>query len=117
MRRVIIILISFVVLGTLWYIGTLSQQTQVKRGTLTMEGIIVIEHSHVFLVADTNFTSQNAEVLSISEIIGTYQSVFKLNGIGSSLRDIKNGDTVKIWYSEILESFPSKIKVSKIMKQ
>jgi hypothetical protein len=117
MRRIIIILISLIVFYSLWNFGTLSQQTQVKQGTSTMEGIIVIKHSVIFLVADTNFTSQNAEVLSISEIIGSYQSVYQLNGINSSLRHIKNGDTVKIWYSEILESFPAKIKVSKIMKQ
>ncbi|MGD6847969.1 DUF3221 domain-containing protein [Rossellomorea aquimaris] len=115
MKRILTILISLIFFAILWYLGDLSQQSKVKEGAVTMEGIIVINKSNVYLVEDTDFTKDDAEDLSIDEIIGRYKSVSKLNIInGSSIKDIENGDKVKIWYSEIQESVPAKIKVLQI---
>ncbi|BDG47208.1 hypothetical protein PspKH34_17690 [Parageobacillus sp. KH3-4] len=36
-----------------------------------------------------------------------------IKGFGA-LKGIKNGQKVKVWYSEILESYPAKVKVLKI---
>ncbi|WP_436376934.1 DUF3221 domain-containing protein [Cytobacillus sp. BC1816] len=50
----------------------------------------------------------------MNEIIGDYKSVYKLNN--AVLSGIKSGDKVRIWFSEILESFPAQVKVLKIEK-
>ncbi|MED4987999.1 MULTISPECIES: DUF3221 domain-containing protein [Parageobacillus] len=117
MKRTINISVLILVLAGLWFLGDWSQQTQVNEGATTMEGFIVFQNDAVYLVEDTDFNKDDAENLSIQEIISKYKFVAKLNiSNSSSLKDIHNGDKVKIWYLEILESVPAKIKVLKIEK-
>lgn len=94
--------------------GNLSQQAQVNEGTSTLEGIIVMKENIVLFIEDNGFTKADAETRSVNEIIGNYRSVYKLNN--AVLSGLKSGDKVKIWYSEILESFPAQVKVLKIEK-
>ncbi|MGI8384199.1 DUF3221 domain-containing protein [Robertmurraya sp. P23] len=117
MKRIITLLITLIVFVILWYLGDLSQQTKVQEESATMEGIIVISNSDVYLVEDSDFTRHEADNLSINEIIGTYPSVNRLSDVSSSLKNIKNGDKVIIWYTEIQESMPANIKVLKIQKK
>ncbi|RBP96715.1 uncharacterized protein DUF3221 [Cytobacillus firmus] len=113
MKRVIGILFILVLL-LLWFMGNLSQRSQVNEGTATMEGTIVLNGTIILLVEDKGFTKADAQNQSINEIIGDYKSVYKLNN--AVLSGIKSGDKVRIWYSEILESFPAQVKVLKIEK-
>ncbi|WP_258759807.1 YobA family protein [Cytobacillus firmus] len=68
----------------------------------------------ILLIGDKGFTMADAETQSVNEIIGNYKFVYKLNN--AVLSGIKSGDKVKIWYKEILESFPAQINVLKIEK-
>ncbi|MCS0787581.1 YobA family protein [Cytobacillus firmus] len=114
MKRAAAIFILIIVLLLLWLIGILSQQAQVKEGTATLEGTIVMKENIILLIGDKGFTMADAETQSVNEIIGNYKSVYKLNN--AFLSGIKSGDKVKIWYTEILESFPAQINVLKIEK-
>ena len=90
-KRIITIVISLIILGMLWYLGDLSQQTKVKEGATTMGGISIFNKNNVYLVEDLNFTREDANNLLIDEIIGKYKSVSKLNiNIGSNIKEIKN---------------------------
>lgn len=114
MKRALAIFILIIVLLLLWFIGILSQQAQVNEGTATLEGTIVKKENIILLIEDKGFTMADAETQSVNEIIGNYKSVYKLNN--AILIGIKSGDKVKIWYSEIQESFPAQVKVLKIEK-
>ncbi|CEE00072.1 MULTISPECIES: DUF3221 domain-containing protein [Bacillaceae] len=116
MKRIITILISLIVLAMFWYLGDLSQQTKVIEGAVTKEGIIVINKGNVYLVEDTNFTKEDAKDLLIDEIIGKYNVSKLYISNSSSIKNIENGDKVKIWYYEIQESVPAKIRVVKVEK-
>ncbi|WP_394578297.1 DUF3221 domain-containing protein [Cytobacillus firmus] len=85
-----------------------------NEGRAAMEGTIVIKENVILLIEDKDFTKEDAKARSVDELIGKYNSVYKLNN--AVLRGIKSGDKEKIWYSEILESFPAQVKVLKIEK-
>ncbi|MBG9543139.1 hypothetical protein ABE29_10165 [Cytobacillus firmus] len=114
MKRALAIFILIIVLLLIWFIGIFSQQAQVNEGTAAMEGTIVMKENVILLIEDKGFTETDAKARSVDELIGKYKSVYKLNN--AVLTGIKSGDKVKIWYSEILESFPAQVNVLKIEK-
>ena len=58
-----------------------------------------------------SFSSENLMYLNKFETVSILINESKL-----SMKGIKSGDEVRIWYSEILESNPAKIKVIRLEK-
>lgn len=114
MKRALAIFILIIVLLLLWFIGKLGQHAQVNEETAAMEGTIVMKENVILLIEDKGFTKADAKARSVDELIGKYNSVYKLNN--AVLSGITSGDKVKIWYTEILESFPAQVKVLKVEK-
>jgi hypothetical protein len=80
----------------------------------TLEGFIIMKEGEVYLVKDPDFVQEDANKLTIQELRRKYNmSKLLIKGFGT-LRGIENGQKVKVWYSEILESYPGKVKVLKI---
>ncbi|NNU94557.1 DUF3221 domain-containing protein [Geobacillus sp. NFOSA3] len=80
----------------------------------TLEGFIIMKEGEVYLVEDPDFVQEDADKLTIQELRDKYtMSKLWIKGFGT-LRGIENGQKVTVWYSEILESYPAKVKVLKI---
>ncbi|MBB6284080.1 DUF3221 domain-containing protein [Geobacillus subterraneus] len=104
-------ILLFIVL--LFFFSEYSTNRSPNQATI-LEGFIIMKDGEVYLVEDPDFIQDDANKLSIQELRRKYHmSKLWIKGVGT-LRGIKNGQKVKVWYSEILESYPGKIKVTKI---
>lgn len=80
-----------------------------------MQGMLVMGNGQIYLVGDDDVSKEEVESVSINEVIGRYGSVAKLDIQNLSFfKRLQTGDRVKIWYTEVQESFPSKIQVLKL---
>jgi hypothetical protein len=80
----------------------------------TLKGFIIMKEGEVYLVEDPDFVQEDANKLTMQELRRKYNmNKLWIKGFGT-LRGIENGQKVKVWYSEILESYPAKVKVLKI---
>ncbi|AEH47863.1 DUF3221 domain-containing protein [Parageobacillus thermoglucosidasius] len=106
-----IIILSFAALLLFFQEYQTNQSLQPKA---TLEGFIIMKEGEVYLVEDPDFVQQDADKFTIHELRSKYKmSKLWIKGF-STLKGIKNGQKVKVWYSEILESYPGKVKVLKI---
>ncbi|SFA53036.1 Protein of unknown function [Parageobacillus thermantarcticus] len=105
------IILSFIVL--LFFFNEY-QTNQSLYQEATLEGFIIMKEGEVYLVEDPSFVQKDADKLTIHELRGKYRmSKLWIKGFGT-LKGIENGQKVKVWYSEILESYPGKVIVLKI---
>ncbi|QHA38750.1 DUF3221 domain-containing protein (plasmid) [Rossellomorea marisflavi] len=117
MKRLIRLLIAFIILTLLWYLGDLSQNYKIQNGASTKEGILIKRNDQFYLVSNRDITSQEIEVLSIKELTQEYSSeIVKLDLSNAIIKNVKSGDRVVIWYTETVESYPGRIIVLKIEK-
>jgi hypothetical protein len=116
LNRVYILLTAFLFFVLLFYAGELSQKAKIKHGAaMTMQGVLVMGDGQIYLVGDDVVSKEEVESVSINEVIGRYGSVAKLDIQNLSFfKRLQTGDRVKIWYTEVQESFPSKIQVLKL---
>ncbi|MDR4938350.1 DUF3221 domain-containing protein [Rossellomorea marisflavi] len=115
MNRVYILLTALLFFILLFYAGELSQKAKINHGAMTMQGMLVMGNGQIYLVGDDDVSKEEVESVSINEVIGRYGSVAKLDIQNHSFfKRLQTGDRVKIWYTEVQESFPSKIQVLKL---
>ncbi len=115
LNRVYILLTALLFFILLFYAGELSQKAKINHGAMTMQGVLVMGNGQIYLVGDEGVSKEEVEGVSINEVIGRYGSVAKLDIQNLSFfKRLQTGDRVKIWYTEVQESFPSKIQVLKL---
>jgi hypothetical protein len=113
MKRIImfiLILLAIIVLGD-WI-----NKFSANDNMMSVEGYILNKEGILYLINDEDFDFEEAEKQSSKEIIEDYGRVYKLDEIPFSFSQYKNGQKLKVWYSEILESHPAIIKVIKVEK-
>lgn len=109
----------FLFLVALWFLGNVSQLLSNKENTESEIGYIVMHEGIVYFIQGKDV--QQSDIESFSSENPIYSNKFEsvsilINESKFSMRGIKSGDEVRIWYSEILESYPAKIKVIRIEK-
>ncbi|MGG2082975.1 DUF3221 domain-containing protein [Lysinibacillus pakistanensis] len=109
----------FLFLVALWFLGNVSQLLSNKENTESEIGYIVMHEGIVYFIQGKDV--QQSDIESFSSENPIYSNKFEsvsilINESKLSMRGIKSGDEVRIWYSEILESNPAKIKVIRIEK-
>ncbi|MEW4326939.1 hypothetical protein Q0N12_09715 [Rossellomorea marisflavi] len=115
MKRVYILLTALLFFVLLFYAGELSQKAKIKQGAMTMQGMLVMGNGQIYLVGDDDVSKEEVESVAINEVTGRYGSVAKLDIQNLSFfKRLQTGDRVKIWYTEVQESFPSKVQVLKL---
>ncbi len=114
-----ILLLLFLV--ALWFLGNVSQLFASKENTESEIGYIVMHEGIVYFIQGKDV--QQSDIESFSSENPMYSNKFEFESVSIlinesklSMRGIKSGDEVRIWYSEILESNPAKIKVIRIEK-
>ena len=90
-----------------------------ERGTV---GYVIVKGSSIYFISEKELLDEYGEnikwdELSKSNYMGHPTDVV-LSGkpVNEIENELKTGDKVEIWYYQILESFPGKIKVEKIRK-
>lgn len=109
----------FLFLVALWFLGNVSQLLSIKENTESEIGYIVMHEGIVYFIQGKDVQQSDIESLSSENpmYLNKFESVsILINESKLSMRGIKSGDEVRIWYSEILESNPAKIKVIRIEK-
>ncbi|MDM5230194.1 DUF3221 domain-containing protein [Lysinibacillus pakistanensis] len=109
----------FLFLVALWFLGNVSQLLSNKENTESEIGYIVMHEGIVYFIQGKDV--QQSDIESFSSENAIYSNKFEsvsilINESKLSMKGIKSGDEVRIWYSEILESNPAKIKVIRIEK-
>lgn len=109
----------FLFLVALWFLGNVSQLLSNKENTESEIGYIVMHEGIVYFIQGKDV--QQSDIESFSSENAIYSNKFEsvsilINESKLSMKEIKSGDEVRIWYSEILESNPAKIKVIRIEK-
>jgi len=112
-----VLLLLFLV--ALWFLGNVSQLFASKENTESEIGYIVMHEGIVYFIQGKDV--QQSDIESFSSVNLMYLNKFEsvsilINESKLSMKGIKSGDKVRIWYSEILESSPAKIKVICIEK-
>ena len=111
-----ILLLLFLV--ALWFLGNVSQLFASKENTESEIGYIVMHEGIVYFIQGKDVQQSDIESFSSENLLfSKFESVsILINESKLSMKGIKSGDEVRIWYSEILESNPAKIKVIRIEK-
>ncbi|WP_312506515.1 DUF3221 domain-containing protein [Lysinibacillus sp.] len=102
----------------LYFLGNVSQLLS-KEYSENEIGYIVIQKGTVYFIQGKDVQQSDLEGFSSKNFMysNQFESVSILNNeLKLSMKDIKSGDKVRIWYSEKLESNPAKIKVIRIEK-
>jgi len=118
-KPIINTVLLFLFLVALWFLGNVSQLLSNKENTESEIGYIVMHEGIVYFIQGKDV--QQSDIESFSSENAIYSNKFEsvsilINESKLSMRGIKSGDEVRIWYSEILESNPAKIKVIRIEK-
>ncbi|MFJ7730927.1 DUF3221 domain-containing protein [Lysinibacillus sp. NPDC097231] len=112
-----VLLLLFLVV--LWFIGDVSHLLSSKENIEREIGYIVLHEGIVYFIQGKDVQQSDIESFSSENLMysNKFESVSILNNeLKLSMKGIKSGDKVRIWYSEILESNPAKIKVIRIEK-
>ncbi|WP_312124126.1 DUF3221 domain-containing protein [Lysinibacillus boronitolerans] len=112
-----VLLLLFLV--ALWFLGNASQLSASKENTESEIGYIVIHEGIVYFIQGKDVQQSDIESFSSENLmyLNKFETVsILINESKLSMNGIKSGDEVRIWYSEILESNPAKIKVIRIEK-
>ncbi|MCT1540262.1 MULTISPECIES: DUF3221 domain-containing protein [Lysinibacillus] len=112
-----VLLLLFLV--ALWFLGNVSQLFASKENTESEIGYIVMHEGIVYFIQGKDVQQSDIESFSSENLLfsNKFESVsILINESKLSMKGIKSGDEVRIWYSEILESNPAKIKVIRIEK-
>lgn len=112
-----VLLLLFLVI--LYFLGNVSQLLSSKENSESEIGYIVMHKGIVYFIQGKDVQQSDIESFSSENLMysNQFESVSILNNeLKFSMKDIKSGDKVRIWYSEILESNPAKIKVIRIEK-
>ncbi|WP_286925806.1 MULTISPECIES: DUF3221 domain-containing protein [Lysinibacillus] len=118
-KPIINTVLLFLFLVALWFLGNVSQLLSNKENTESEIGYIVMHEGVVYFIQGKDVQQSDIESFSSENLIysNKFESVsILINESKFSMRGIKSGDEVRIWYSEILESYPAKIKVIRIEK-
>jgi len=118
-KPIINTVLLFLFLVALWFLGNVSQLLSNKENTESEIGYIVMHEGIVYFIQGKDVQQSDIESLSNENLLfsNKFESVsILINESKLSMRGIKSGDEVRIWYSEILESNPAKIKVIRIEK-
>lgn len=118
-KPIINTVLLFLFLVALWFLGNVSQLLSNKENTESEIGYIVMHEGIVYFIQGKDV--QQSDIESFSSENPIYSNKFEsvsilINESKLSMREIKSGDEVRIWYSEILESNPAKIKVIRTEK-
>lgn len=118
-KPIINTVLLFLFLVALWFLGNVSQLLSNKENTESEIGYIVMHEGIVYFIQGKDV--QQSDIESFSSENPMYSNKFEsvsilINESKLSMRGIKSEDEVRIWYSEILESNPAKIKVIRIEK-
>lgn len=81
-------------------------------GKMTVEGYILNKEGVLYLITDADFNVKTAKEQSNQEFIRSY-GIYRLDSVPFSFSPYRDGQKMKVWFSEVLESHPAKIKVMK----
>jgi len=118
-KPIINTVLLFLFLVALWFLGNVSQLLSNKENTESEIGYIVMHEGIVYFIQGKDV--QQSDIESFSSENAIYSNKFEsvsilINESKLTMKGIKSRDEVRIWYSEILESNPAKIKVIRIEK-
>ncbi len=117
-KPIINMVLLLLLLVILYFLGNVSQLLS-KEYSENEIGYIVIQKGTVYFIQGKDVQQSDLEGFSSKNFMysNQFESVSILNNeLKLSMKDIKSGDKVRIWYSEKLESNPAKIKVIRIEK-
>lgn len=117
-KPIINMVLLLLLLVILYFLGNVSQLLS-KEYSENEIGYIVIQKGTVYFIQGKDVQQSDLESFSSKNFMysNQFESVSILNNeLKLSMKDIKSGDKVRIWYSEKLESNPAKIKVIRIEK-
>ena len=80
---------------------------------MTVEGYFINREGILYLVTDVDFDVKTAKELSNLEFITSYGGIYRLDSVPFSFSKYKDGQKMKVWHGEILESHPAEINVLK----
>ena len=80
---------------------------------MTADGYILNKEGILYLISDEDFDVKTAKELSNQEFIKSYGGIYRLDNVPFSFSQYKEGQKIRVWYDEILESHPAEIKVLK----
>ncbi|WP_431812097.1 DUF3221 domain-containing protein [Lysinibacillus sp. FW12] len=118
-KPIINLVLLLLLLVILYFLGNVSQLLSSKEYSENEIGYIVIQKGTVYFIQGKDVQQSDLESFSSKNFMysNQFESVSILNNeLKLSMKDIKSGDKVRIWYSEKLESNPAKIKVIRIEK-
>lgn len=113
MKRIvlfILILFAIIILGD--FVNKIGADDK-----MTVEGYILNKEGILYLITDEDFNVKTAKELSNQEFIKSYGGIYSLDSVPFSFSQYKDGQKIKVWYDEILESHPAKIKVLKAKRK
>ncbi|RFB09441.1 DUF3221 domain-containing protein [Bacillus sp. HNG] len=84
---------------------------------MTVEGYILNKEGVLYLITDEEFDVKTAKEQSNQEFIRSYGGIYRLDSVPFSFSPYKDGQKMKVWFSEVLESHPAKIKVLKAKRK
>lgn len=80
---------------------------------MTVEGYILKKEGFLYLITDEDLGVKTDKEQSNQEFIRSYRGIYKLDSVPFSFSPYKDGQKMRVWYGEVLESHPAKIKVLK----
>ncbi|MEK3817541.1 DUF3221 domain-containing protein [Cytobacillus sp. FSL W8-0315] len=111
-KLVILLVILFVII----ILGDLVNKIGANE-KMTVEGYILNKEGVWYLITDEDFDVKTAKEQSNQEFIRSYGGIYKLDSVPFSFSPYKEGQKMKVWFGEVLESHPAKIKVLKVEKK
>jgi len=107
-RIVLFILILFVIVILGDFVNKIGADDK-----MTVEGYILNKEGILYLITDEDFDVKTAKELSGQEFIRSYGGIYMLDSVPFSFSPYNDGQKIRVWYDEVLESHPAKIKVLK----
>ncbi|MEK5109014.1 DUF3221 domain-containing protein [Cytobacillus sp. FSL K6-0129] len=113
-------ILLFILIG-IWVFSEISNNISIKGRQPTDIGHVVFFQGTTYFIKGEDIKTSDLGNFSHEDIMFSRKfeevSIINDNGIKLLGKGIKNGDKVAIWYEEVLESYPSEIKLIQIEKR
>ncbi len=109
MKRIVLlvlILCAIIILG--YFVNKIGADDK-----MTLEGYILNKDGILYMISDEDIDVKTAKELSNQEFIKSYGGIYRLDDVPFFFSQYKDGQKIRVWYDEILELHPAKIKVLK----
>ncbi|KAA6455676.1 MULTISPECIES: DUF3221 domain-containing protein [Bacillus cereus group] len=109
-KKLLIILIGITTIIIFYFLFT--KNDSLNFDVSTNEGYILLKEGRVYFAANQDIKTEDIEIYIKEQIKKEHPTDTVLHFKGT-YEQLKNGQKIKIWYTEILESYPEQIPVLK----